>query len=249
MTTEHGGSGCSPGAAVGPAWQPRRGAGAEPVSASPAEVRAAFAATAAALEALAAGHRAAASTPYADILDVEAMIALDPSFADAAVAALADDAAAAVGVAGERHAAALEALESVELRERAADVRVVTRFVQDRLRGRAPAVPPPGPVVLVAAEVAAPDLLGHAEQVVAAVSLRGGPGSHASIVARSLGIPFVVGAAPDVLDVPDGVPLFVDGGTGRVAADPAPDVVASVVAAAPEPVAVAERRARPLRNP
>ena len=119
MTSEHDGSGCSPGAAVAPAWQPRRGAVAGSVTASAAAVRAAFASTAAALDEAAASHRSAGSAPYAEILEVEAMIALDPSFAAAAVAALADDAVAAVEVAGERHAAALEALASPELRERA----------------------------------------------------------------------------------------------------------------------------------
>jgi phosphoenolpyruvate-protein kinase (PTS system EI component) len=218
-----------------------------PVTASAAAVRAAFAATAAALEDAATGHRTGGSSSYAEILEVEAMIALDPAFADAAVAALADDAVAAVEVAGERHAAALEALASPELRERAADVRVVSRFVQDRLLGREPPVPPPGPFVLVAAEVAAPDLLAHAEQLVAAVSVRGGPSSHASIVARSLGIPFVVGADPALLDVPDGISLLVDGDAGQVVADPGPAVLASVPPA-PDPDRAAELRTLPLRT-
>ncbi len=247
MTAEHGGSGCSPGAAVAPAWQPRRGAVTRRVTASAAQVRAAFAATAAALAEAAARHRAAGGASYADILEVEAMITLDSSFADAAVAALADDAVAAVEVAGERHAAALEALASAELRERAADVRAVTRFVQDRLLGRPPAVPPPGPLVLVADEVAAPDLLEHAEQLVAAVSLRGGPSSHASIVARSLGVPLVVDVDPAVLDVPDGVRLLVDGDRGRVRVDPGPDELATV-GHGPDPAETTRLRALPLRT-
>lgn len=247
MTREHGGTGCSPGVAVGPAWRPRSDEATRVVTASAVEVRSAFAATAAALEELAAGHRSAGHPPYADILEVEAMIALDPSFADAAVAALADDAVAAVGVAGERHAAALEALASAELRERAADVRVVARFVQDRLLGRAPVVPPPGPLVLVAEEVAAPDLLAHAEQLLAAVSLRGGPSSHASIVARSLGIPFVVGVPLAPLDLPDGAAVLVDGDAGRVVVEPGPDT-ASALAVEPDPLLVARLRALPLRT-
>jgi phosphoenolpyruvate-protein kinase (PTS system EI component) len=246
MISEHAGSGCSPGAAVAPAWQPCRGGMPGPVAASAAEVRAAFGATAADLESLAAAHRSAGGASYADILEVEAMIAMDPAFADAAVAALTDDAVAAVGVAGERHAAALEVLESAELRERAADVRVVVRIVQDRLVGRAPAVPPPGPVVLVADEVAAPDLLAHADQLAAAVSVRGGPSSHAAIVARSLGVPFVVGVDRAILGLADGVPLLVDGDAGRVVVDPAADAVPA--AAAPVTAATAALRALPLRT-
>ena len=91
----------------------------------------------------------------------------------------------------QRHAATLESLESEHLRARAADVRQVGRMVVEHLTGRPP-VAPAGAFVLVDEEVTAPDLLEHADHVVAAVSARGGANSHAAIVARSLGIPLVV---------------------------------------------------------
>ena len=114
----------------------------------------------------------------------------------------------------ERHAAVMAGLASADLRERAADIRQVGRMVSDRLGGRVPPSPPAGPFVLLAHEVTAPDLLEYAEQVTGAVSVLGGAGSHASIVARSLGVPLVVGVDPAALDAPAGVTVAVDGDSG-----------------------------------
>ena len=48
--------------------------------------------------------------------------------------------------------------------------------------------------------------------------------SHAAILARSLGIPAVVGVGQDVLAVPDGTTIVVDGTEGIVVVDPDPAV-------------------------
>ena len=50
------------------------------------------------------------------------------------------------------------------------------------------------------------------------------PTAHSAILLRALGIPAVVGAGPDVLDVPGGTLLAVDGGSGEVVVDPSPPV-------------------------
>ena len=145
---------------------------------------------------------------YADILEAEALIARDPAFADEVVALLDEpstDATSAVTQVAERHAAVMAGLASADLRERAADIRQVGRMVSDRLGGRVPPAPPAGPFVLLAHEVTAPDLLEYAEQVTGAVSVLGGAGSHASIVARSLGVPLVVGVDPAALDAATGI--------------------------------------------
>jgi multiphosphoryl transfer protein len=52
------------------------------------------------------------------------------------------------------------------------------------------------------------------------VTAGGGPTSHASIIARSLGIPAVAGAGPAVLAVTEGTTLLVDGDSGTVVVDP-----------------------------
>jgi multiphosphoryl transfer protein len=49
--------------------------------------------------------------------------------------------------------------------------------------------------------------------------------SHGAILARSLGIPAVVAAGEDMLTVPDGTVLVVDGSAGAVVVDPPPEVL------------------------
>ena len=56
---------------------------------------------------------------------------------------------------------------------------------------------------------------------VSAIALAaGGVSAHAAIVARSLGIPMVVGAGEALLELEQGGPMVVDGGAGTVVADP-----------------------------
>jgi multiphosphoryl transfer protein len=226
MTTTYPAVPCSPGAALAPGWRPR---GAVPdrtvpvPPATPDAVRSAFEATATRLDDLAASFRADGAGEYADILEAEALIARDPAFADEVVSLLDEqgtDATSAVTQVAERHAAVMAGLESADLRERAADIRQVGRMVSDRLGGRVPPSPPAGPFVLLAHEVTAPDLLEYAEQITGAVSVLGGAGSHASIVARSLGVPLVVGVDPAALDALTGVTVVVDGDRGAVVVDP-----------------------------
>ena len=52
------------------------------------------------------------------------------------------------------------------------------------------------------------------------MSRRGGAGSHAAIVARSLGVPLVSGVPPEALAVPDGVTVCVDGDEGALVVAP-----------------------------
>ena len=226
MTTTYPAVPCSPGAALAQGWRPRGAVPAQTVPVPPAtpdRVRSAFEATATRLDDLAASFRADGAVEYADILEAEALIARDPTFADEVVARLDEpgtDATSAVTQVAERHAAVMAGLEYADLRERAADIRQVGRMVSDRLGGRVPPSPPAGPFVLLAHEVTAPDLLEYAEQLTGAVSVLGGAGSHASIVARSLGVPLVVGVDPAALDAPTGVSVAVDGDRGAVVVDP-----------------------------
>jgi multiphosphoryl transfer protein len=63
----------------------------------------------------------------------------------------------------------------------------------------------------------------HVEGIVTAL---GSPLSHGAILARSLGIPAVAAAGDEILAVPEGTVLVVDGSEGVVVVDPAPDVLA-----------------------
>jgi len=63
----------------------------------------------------------------------------------------------------------------------------------------------------------------QAQGVVAIVTSAGSALSHSAILARSLHLPLVVGAAGILQRVNDGDALVVDGGTGQVVLEPAPD--------------------------
>ena len=64
--------------------------------------------------------------------------------------------------------------------------------------------------------------------VLGIVTAAGSPLSHGAILARALGIPAVVGAGRDVLTVPDGTTILVDGTEGVVVIDPDPAVNAAL---------------------
>lgn len=54
----------------------------------------------------------------------------------------------------------------------------------------------------------------------ALVTKEGGPGSHAALIARSLGIPFISNVDVSESDVPDGTEVIVDAGRGLIIVDP-----------------------------
>jgi phosphoenolpyruvate-protein kinase (PTS system EI component) len=99
-------------------------------------------------------------------------------------------------------------------------VRQVGRRVLAQLSGSF-STAPDGPLVLCAREIGAADLLERGDMVVAAVSMLGGPNGHASIIARSLGIPLLLGVDLGLLDVPDGTEILVDTARSRATVHPA----------------------------
>lgn len=94
-----------------------------------------------------------------------------------------------------------------------------------------PGVPQPGhPFVLVAVDLSPADTAGlDATQVLALVTEEGGPTSHTAILAKSLGIPAVVGCS-GAAALADGQRVLVDGGTGHVLLDPEEHVVRQALA-------------------
>jgi phosphoenolpyruvate-protein phosphotransferase/dihydroxyacetone kinase phosphotransfer subunit len=130
--------------------------------------------------------------------------------------------------AAESAASAYRALEEPLLRERAADVedvsrRVVTAIVGD---GR-----PAGPLeegIVIAAELTPADAAALDSSLARGIATaRGTPTAHAAILARALGIPAVVGLGADVLAVPAGTPLLLDGDQGSVHVAPSEELVRS----------------------
>ena len=215
----------SPGVAVAAAWQPRRDPTAAPASLTADEetVRDAFATVADALVTLAAQMRTKGLREEAAILTAESAIARDEELLNAVVSAMADGATAGTAIrrAGEEFAALLESLESAYLRERAADIRQVVRRALLVLAGEQDNAPPPKPFVMMDADVGPVDLLEVAAQgLVGAVSLRGGVNAHAAIVARSLGIPLLVGIDPAELAIVDGCDVVLDADRAVLVIDP-----------------------------
>jgi phosphoenolpyruvate-protein phosphotransferase len=120
-------------------------------------------------------------------------------------------------------AAQLEALPDPTLRARAADIRDVGQQVLARLLGvEIESVRLDGPSVIVAADLT-PSQTARLDlrYVRAFCTTLGGPTSHTAILAKALGLPAVVALGDALLSLPAGSLLLVDGGTGRVVANPA----------------------------
>jgi phosphocarrier protein FPr len=168
----------------------------------------------------------------AAIIDAQVLLLGDDRLAGEArrlIAAEELDAAHAIARAAEEVAAAFEILEDGYQRQRAADVRDLERRVLVRLssaRGDAPGHDDEE-VVLVAEDLGPADVVVlDPERVRALATARGGPTSHAAILARAVGVPAVVGLGPPILAVSDGTELLVDGTAGRVFVAPSRDVLA-----------------------
>ncbi|MGA5303929.1 phosphoenolpyruvate--protein phosphotransferase [Nucisporomicrobium flavum] len=124
-----------------------------------------------------------------------------------------------------RVAAEFDALEDPYLRGRASDVREVGSQVLRTLLGAGSAAMP-GAGVLVAPDLSPAEAAVLDPERAAGVLLAyGSPTSHGAILARTRGIPAVVGLGPAILEVPDGTPVALDGGTGEVVVAPADPVV------------------------
>ncbi|MEV4417379.1 putative PEP-binding protein [Catellatospora sp. NPDC049609] len=244
MTSEfYSGVAGAPGVAVGRVKHLTYGGNGEPVTAGPAQVGAAFDAVAARLRSTAQAMRGRGEngTP-ADILEATAFIADDPDLRSAAVGAVENGVPAdrAVTEAAERYAAVLAGLSDPTLAARAADVRQIGRRVVDQLRARAGEPGGPDPVILVAEELGADDLLDPSVTVAGGVSRLGGPNAHVAIVARALGVPLLFG-----LTLPQataGRQAVLDTVTATLTVDPPPHRLA----AARQAVAAARERREAL---
>lgn len=58
------------------------------------------------------------------------------------------------------------------------------------------------------------------ERAAGVLTVGGSRTSHSAVLARSMGIPMVVGVGADLEEVGDGSPVLLDGGTGRIIVDP-----------------------------
>jgi phosphoenolpyruvate-protein phosphotransferase len=221
------GVGASPGIAVGVVvrWGQDDGALPEfsqrPSSAESRRLDQALAAVDAELDATvrAASNRGAVSE--AGIFAVHRILLEDPALLDTArdLISLGKSAAFAWREAIRAQTTVLAGLADTLLAERAADLRDLEKRVV-RALGDAPAGAPrvlPRDAVLAAEEFTPSDLSGlDLEKVVALITARGGPTSHAAIIARQLGLPALVAIGDPLYAIAEGTTVVVDANAGRL---------------------------------
>jgi phosphoenolpyruvate-protein phosphotransferase len=125
--------------------------------------------------------------------------------------------------AAEHYAVLLEGMGNEYMRARAVDVRDISRRVMRILLG-APEVAHRGPDLpsIICAEDLSPSDTVRLEKalVLGFCTARGGETSHTAILARSLGLPSVVGAGGQVAGLADGEQVILNGSEGTVLVDP-----------------------------
>jgi phosphotransferase system enzyme I (PtsI) len=176
----------------------------------------------------------------AAILEAHALIAGDETYLGAIVAHIRRDrvnAEWALAEATRELSGRLAAADSAAMREREADIADVAREVALQLSGGARPVPAEMPrgSILVADELSPADAARLDPRRVRALALeRGGPTSHASIIARSFGLPAVVGVAGLCEAVSPERPIVVDGERGVVETHPSRERIRRVLLRARE---------------
>lgn len=116
-----------------------------------------------------------------------------------------------------------ESMDDAYMRERADDIRDVSRRIIRNLSGSEQSVSfPEEPFILVAVDITPSETLQLPIQHVRGIAtVKGGATSHAAILARSLGIPAVMGVGEQLLSEADaGTLLILDGMSGELFPDP-----------------------------
>jgi phosphotransferase system enzyme I (PtsI) len=232
------GIGASEGVAVGPAFVPATGKPEpERERITEGEVESELQRFREAVEAVASNLletgdrlRASGSEEEADIFEFHVEMAEDPELASAVEERLRNlqSPEAAVIAVGEEYAAEYAAMDEY-LAARADDVRDVTGQISAQLMGRgASALETLKTPSVVLAHSLAPSDTARIQKGMALgfVTAEGSRTSHVSIMARSMGIPAVVGVGPSLERVLGAKTVAVDGGEGYAIADPDADTVA-----------------------
>jgi phosphotransferase system enzyme I (PtsI) len=166
----------------------------------------------------------------ADIFSVHISILEDSHFLDgitSRIAAEGINAQTALMRELEKYTTLFSRVQDPYLRERIVDIRDIVRRLLEGLVGPADFdCPFDEPVIIATVEVAPSDTLRfNRERVLAFVTERGGSESHAAILARSIGIPAVVGLPGLLSRIKRGDFLVVDGDAGIVFINPPEEVV------------------------
>jgi len=162
----------------------------------------------------------------ASIFEAHIMMLEDPDYLAAIrekISKQALNAEAAVADATELYAGRLDEMGDEYLRARAADIRDVgTRLVRILSgEGSAPTHDLLQPAIILAGELTPSDTISLDKTLMLGFcTVGGGFTSHVAILARELGLPAVVGMGEEILTIPDGCPLVVDGSNGVLLVEP-----------------------------
>ena len=159
-----------------------------------------------------------------EFIDLHALLLDDPELVQALEALIQQErysAGYALRVQRDRLAAVFQSMDDPYLRARLDDLDHIIGRVNAHLHKHDPLPRGTAGEVLVCENVAPSELAQlQAQGVVAIVSAGGSPLSHTAILARSLHMPLVVGAAEALSRINDGDVLMVDGESGQLVLDP-----------------------------
>jgi len=162
----------------------------------------------------------------ATIFDGHLMILDDPTFFDACKDRVAKsylNAEAAVNAVAEKYSAIFSAMDDAYLKERAKDVGDIAKRIIRNLQGgcESQSIRVEQPCIIVAEELTPSETISLPKNLILGFATdRGSLTSHASLLARALGIPAVVGLGSISGAVRTGDVLLLDGSRGKVVINP-----------------------------
>ncbi len=237
MKTLHG-IAASRGIAIGPAFHFRRADlhfaryTVEDRAAEWARCQAALEAARQQLAEVHAKAEAESGAEKAGIFEAHILMLEDPDLLEAVQKDIEErgiNAEAALSDAAEKYAQMLDALDDEYLRARAADVRDVTARVLRILLGvdESSMTGLQVPSIILARDLTPSDtVMLDKSLVLGFCTAEGGATSHTAILARGLGLPAVVGAGPEILQIPSAATVAVNGGEGILLVQPDEETLA-----------------------
>ena len=184
---------------------------------------------------------------HAAIFGAHAELLEDPEMAGYAEKLISDGKSAAFAWKSsyETYAERFAALGDELFAARAVDLRDVGRRVVRILTGTDEKTAYPENCILIAEELTPSDTASLDEKVLGFCTVKGGATSHIAILARSLGLPALVGTDESILGIEDGSPLILNADDGVLRLNPAPSEIEDITK---KREAMAERRAIDMKN-
>ena len=184
---------------------------------------------------LAEKAREEAGDEAALLFETHQMMAEDMDYEEAIQALITEEglnAEAAVSDTGEQFAAMFAAMDDEYMQGRAADVKDVSSRIIGILCGVVQGgIDSDVPVLLASDDLAPSETIQlDKSKILGFITSFGSSSSHTAILARTMGIPAIVGLGDQLDTIYEGRQVVVDGGTGTVIIDPTEDVFADFVA-------------------